>query len=55
MKNAIEAILNEMERRQTQILPAGSERFFPLYEGSSLVNLPASIFRWLGAEPLPAM
>ncbi|MEJ5314450.1 MULTISPECIES: alkaline phosphatase family protein [Anaerolinea] len=55
MKNAIEAILNEMERRQTQILPAGSERFFPLYEGYSLVNLPASIFRWLGAEPLPAM
>ncbi len=55
MKNAIETGLTAIERLQREVFPAGSDRFFPLYDGFSLVNLPASVFRWLRAEPLPTM
>lgn len=50
MKNAVDEGLSEIERLQRQVFPSGSEWYFPHYEGYSLTNLPASIFRWLGAD-----
>ncbi|WP_322508667.1 alkaline phosphatase family protein [Anaerolinea sp.] len=55
MKNAVAEGLSEIERLQRQVFPSGSEWFFPHYAGYSLVNLPASIFQWLGADAPAAL
>ncbi len=57
MKNLVPAVLPRLESFRIAGLDAGSQVFYPYYDGHSLANLPASVCHWLdvptfGSTPL---
>ncbi len=54
MQNLVPALLPRLAEHHLDGLDAGSDAFYPYYEGYSLLNLPASICHWLGAPPFGA-
>lgn len=50
MRNLVPDILPLLEAHSLKDLDAGSQAIYPYYDGYNLVNLPASICRWLGIE-----
>jgi hypothetical protein len=48
MRDLLPALLPQLEGHRIEGLDAGPKAFYPSYEGYSLVNLPASVCRWLG-------
>lgn len=54
MKNLLPDLLPRLEKHRLPGFEAGPDSIYPMYDGLSLVNLPASICRWLGAPPFGA-
>lgn len=53
MTTTLDTVLNRIHEHRLPNLDLGPEAVHPAYDGLSILNLPSSICRWLGAPELP--
>ena len=53
MPTALESTLKRIQDHRLPDLDLGPDAIHPVYDGLSILNVPASISNWLGAPGLP--